>query len=110
GVAPVLALRVQQRGDTVVPVFRVLNPKGEDKGHTAGPAVATQEWANAAPELLDRTARAAAPKISSLLTSIQTTAMHADPNSLYNRIAKVQVAAVTGAPGDGNTALTTQLK
>jgi len=105
-----LVASAEQRGDTVVPVFRVLNPKGEDKGHTEGPPVPTQDWANAAPALLDRTARAAAPKISSLLTSIQTTAMHADPNSLYNRIAKVQVATVTGAPGDGNTALTKQLK
>jgi hypothetical protein len=36
--------------------------------------------------------------------------MHADPNSLYNRPAKVQVADVTGAPGDGDLALTKQLK
>jgi hypothetical protein len=36
--------------------------------------------------------------------------MHADPNSLYNRVAKVQVATVTGAPGDGNVSLTKQMK
>ena len=41
-----------------------------------------------------------------MLTGIQ----HADPNSLYNRIAKVQIPAVTGAPGDGNVSLTKQMK
>ncbi len=57
----------------------------------------TQAWAAAAPATLQQSAADAAPKISRLLTSIQRA--HADPNSLYNRIAKVEVAAVTGAPG-----------
>ena len=56
--------------------------------------------------LLGQTARDAAPRISALLTGIQ----HADPNSLYNRVAKVQLLPVTGAPGDGNVSLTRQMK
>jgi hypothetical protein len=101
-----LVASAEQRGPNVVPVFRVLNPKGEDKGDVEGSPVPTQAWAAATMAMLDQTARDAAPKISDLLTSIQ----HADPNSLYNRIAKVQVAAVTGAPGDGNVSLTKQMK
>jgi hypothetical protein len=101
-----LVTTAEQRGSTVVPVFHVLNPKGEDKGHTEGSPVPTQLWAAAAAATLDQTASDAAPKISDLLTSIQ----HADPNSLYNRIAKLQIAPVTGAPGDGNLALTKQMK
>ena len=89
-----------------MPVFRVLNPKGEDKGKTEGSPVPTEAWAAASPATLGQTAADAAPKISSLLTGIQ----HADPNSLYNRIAKVEVAPVTGAPGDGNVSLTRQMR
>ena len=101
-----LVATAEQRGGNVVPLFRVLNPKGEDKGNTEGSPVPTQVWAAAARDTLDQTALEAAPKISSLLTGIQ----HADPNSLYNRIAKVEVATVTGAPGDGNVSLTKQMK
>ena len=101
-----LVTTAEQRGATVVPVFHVFNPKGEDKGHTEGRPVPTQLWAAAASDTLDQTASDAAPKISDLLTSIQ----HADPNSLYNRIAKVQIPEVTGAPGDGDSALTKQMK
>jgi hypothetical protein len=101
-----LVATAEQRGDDVVPIFRVLSPSGEEKGNTEGSPVPTEAWAAAAPATLDQTARDAVPKISNLLTSIQ----HADPNSLYNRIAKVQVAAVTGAPGDGNESLTNQMR
>jgi hypothetical protein len=101
-----LVATAEQRGGNVVPLFRVLNPKGEDKGQTEGAPVPTQVWAAAAADTLDQTARDAAPRISNLLTGIQ----HADPNSLYNRVAKVQVAPVTGAPGDGNISLTKQMK
>jgi hypothetical protein len=76
------------------------------EGNIEGSPVPTEVWAAAAPATLEQTARDAVPKISNLLTSIQ----HADPNSLYNRIAKVQVAAVTGAPGDGKVSLTKQMK
>jgi hypothetical protein len=101
-----LVTTAEQRGANVVPMFRVLNPKGEDKGQTEATPVPTAVWSAATRAMLDQTAREAAPKISNLLTGIQ----HADPNSLYNRIAKVQVAAVTGAPGDGNVSLTKQMK
>ena len=73
----------EQRGGTVVPVFHVLNPKGEDKGHDRGQPGADAAWAAAAPATLDRPRRCRAEDLQ-LLTSIQ----HADPNSLYNRIAR----------------------
>jgi hypothetical protein len=105
-----LVTTAEQRGATVVPVFSVRNPQGEDKGRTEGSPVPTEAWAAASTDVLRDIALAAAPKISTLLTSIQTAQQHADPNSLYNRTAKVQVATVTGAPGDGNTSLTKQMK
>ena len=48
----------------------------------------------------------AVPKVLSLMMSVRATRDRANPNSLLNRIAKVYVPEVTGAPGDGNVALT----
>lgn len=93
-------------GTTVVPVYTVLDPRGRDRGKTEGKPLATADWAAAAPVTLARAATDAAPGIADLLTGIQ----HADPHSLYNRPAKVQVVPVTGAPGDGNLALTQQMR
>lgn len=105
-----LVTTAQQRGQTVVPVFRVVNPLGQDKGSAEGAPVPTQSWADASPATLQRAAADAAPKIARLLDGIQTAVLRADPNSLYNRHAKVEVATVTGAPGDGNVSLTKQMK
>jgi hypothetical protein len=101
-----LIATAETRGNTVVPVFQVLNPQGKDKGKVEGSPVPAQDWANATGATLTHAASDAAPKISGLLTSIQ----HADPTSLYNRIAKVDVPDVTGAPGDGNVSLTKQIR
>ena len=101
-----LVASAEQRSGSVVPLFRVLNPQGEDKGQTEGAPVPAGIWAAATQDTLDQTANDAAPRISNLLTGIH----HADPNSLYNRVAKAQIAPVTGAPGDGNVSLTRQMK
>ncbi|HEX4173750.1 MAG TPA: hypothetical protein VHY82_14880 [Acetobacteraceae bacterium] len=105
-----LVATAEQRGETVVPVFRVLSPKGEDKGTAEGNPVPTGSWAAAAPEMLNQEASEAAPKITALLNGIQAATIRADPNSLYNRVAKVEIPSVTGAPGDGNASLTKQIR
>lgn len=93
-------------GDTVTPIYKVIDPTGKERGESDGAPVPSAAWANAVPTTLSTAATQAAPSIASLLTSIQ----HADPNSLYNRAARVDVPPVTGAPGDGNLALTTQIR
>ncbi|HVC61645.1 MAG TPA: hypothetical protein VND19_14935 [Acetobacteraceae bacterium] len=105
-----LVATAAQRGATVVPVFTVLDPQGKERGRTDGAAVPTAAWAAAAAATLHQSATEAAPKIASLLTSIETAREVADPNSLYNRRAKVMVADVTGAPGDGDESLTHQMR
>ena len=105
-----LVTRAEQRGGSVVPTYSVLNPKGDSKGTAEGPPVPTSAWAEASPATLQQAAKDAAPKIASLLTGINTAIQRADPNSLYNRVAKVQVATVIGAPGDGNVSLTREMK
>lgn len=102
--------KAEQHGGTVVPVFTVRDPQGNDKGNAEGAPVPTQLWAAADPATLQGTAAEAAPKIATLLTGIQTAIVRADPNSLYNRTAKVMIADVTGAPGDGNASLTREMR
>src|SRR4051794_14110546 len=94
-----LLTSAELRGGTVVPQYRVLNPQGEEKGRIEGSPVPSAAWSMAGPAVLNQAASDAAPKISDLLNSIQTTMMRADPNSLYNRVAKVQLMPVAGAPG-----------
>jgi hypothetical protein len=105
-----LVTRAEQRGETVVPVFTVLDPRGNDQGKVEGAPIPTRAWAAAGPATLQTSAAEAAPKIASLLNGIQTAIAHADPNSLYNRRARVMVADVTGAPGDGDVSLTKQMR
>jgi hypothetical protein len=101
-----LEATVGLQGTTVVPVYTILDPTGRNRGKSEGKPLATAEWAAATPVTLARTATDAAPGIADMLTGIQ----HADPNSLYNRPARVQVLDVTGAPGDGNLSLTRQMR
>lgn len=105
-----LIARAEPRGETMVPVFTVRDPTGAEQGTTEGAPVPASDWAAAAPELGHQVAADVAPKVAALLTSIRITRDHADPNNLYNRAAKVMVAEVTGAPGDGNQTLTKQVR
>lgn len=100
----------EQRGDSVVPRYTVRNPKGEDQGSVEGPLVKLPDWYSSSPALLRKVALDSTSKISSLLTSIRIAHDMADPNSLYNRPAKVAVLDVTGAPGDGNIALSRHMR
>ncbi|HEY1412493.1 MAG TPA: hypothetical protein VGF36_10140 [Rhodopila sp.] len=102
--------KAQQQGDTVTPVFSVQDPKGKEEGTAEGEKVPLQQWANADPALMTQIAAEAGPRIGAVLTSIRIAHDKADPNSLYNRQAKVLVADVTGAPGDGDDALTRQMR
>ncbi len=105
-----LITRVEHNGDSVTPLFIVQDPQGQEQGTAQGEKVPLRLWANANPALLRQIAAEAAPRIGAVLTSIRVAHDKADPGSLYNRPAKVQVADVTGAPGDGNTSLTQQMR
>lgn len=105
-----LIIRADQKDNMVRPEFSVVNPDGKEEGKAVGEPVPVAEWAAASPELLHRVAAEAAPRVGAVLTGIRIAHEKADPNSLYNRAAKVMVAEVTGAPGDGNDALTRQMR
>ena len=105
-----LITRAEHKGDVVTPMFSIQNPQGKEEGVAQGEQVPFDAWAHADPALLTQVAEEAGPRIGAVLTSIRVSHDKADPGSLYNRAAKVDVADVTGAPGDGNVTLTQQLR
>ena len=105
-----LITRAEHNGDIVTPLYSVQDPQGHEQGSAQGEKVPLGTWANASPALLRQIAAEAAPRIGAVLTSIRVAHDKADPGSLYNRPAKVQVAEVTGAPGDGDISLTQQMR
>jgi hypothetical protein len=105
-----LAVSAQRRGDLVVPHYTILDPGGREQGAVDGGAVSAAGWTNGVPGTLGPAAEDAAPKILALMLSIRRTRDRANPNSLVNRAAKLFVPIVTGAPGDGDTALTKMIR
>jgi hypothetical protein len=95
-----------ERGGAIVPVFTVEDPKGEDKGKAEGKPVTLAAWAAADPRTFKQVAIDSVPNIADLLTRIEAARQRSDPSSLMNRPAKVDVADVDGARGDGNRQLT----
>jgi hypothetical protein len=105
-----LVTKATDSGTMVQPEFTVIDPTGKVQGSAHGEPVPVADWASASPAILHQVASGAAPRISAMLTSIRIAREKADPNSLYNRTARVEVPDVTGAPGDGNQTLTAQMR
>ncbi len=102
--------RAERDGEYVMPLFSVRDPQGKEEGSAEGEKVPLATWATADKAMLQQVAAEAAPRIGAVLTSIRVAHDKADPNSLYNRPAKVLVSDVTGAPGDGDQSLTQQMR
>ncbi|HEY0206388.1 MAG TPA: hypothetical protein VGC15_19830 [Acetobacteraceae bacterium] len=105
-----LILSAEMRGRDVVPTYTVQNPAGVAQGFSEGAPVPAAEWASGSPAVLKAAAVQAAPGVASLLQKIEAARQLSDPNSLMNRPSRVYFAGVTGAPGDGNTSLATQMQ
>jgi hypothetical protein len=101
-----VGITAERRGDQVVPRYAILDAAGHEQGALDGSALAAPGWIAGAPWALGQAAQDAVPKILALMKSIRATRDRADPNSLVNRVAKLYVPEVTGAPGDGNVSLT----
>ncbi|MDP9095366.1 MAG: hypothetical protein M3N26_02225 [Pseudomonadota bacterium] len=105
-----LQLAATMRGQDVIPSYEVLDANGVSQGTSQGTPLAASAWSTADGPTLQAAAAQAAPGIDSLLTRIQAARLHADPTSLQNRPARVYVAGITGAPGDGDRSLDAQIK
>ncbi len=93
----------------VTPRFTVLDDHGHPRGAVSAAVVPASAWDSGDPATLGLVAKTVAPRIASLLSGIDLAERKADPTSLVNRAANVRVLPVTGAPGDGDTALHDQL-
>ena len=100
-----LRLSATLQGDQVTPRFTLIDPKGGTKGDVFGAPVAASLWAQASLAAFQQSALQVAPQIVGLLRSVDASLKQSDPNSLYNRPARIFFSGVVGAPGDGNTSL-----
>jgi len=105
-----LAITAELAGGAVIPTYTVKDERGRPQGSMTGVPVPAVSWANGDPDLMKQAAAAVAPKIADLLVSIDASRKRNDPQSVYNRPARVAVPDVTGAPGDGNQSLALQMR
>ena len=105
-----LDLSAHMQGASGVPGYEIRDPQGKAQGDMDGTPVPLAAWAGGDPAVLQGVADSAAPKITDLLTRIQAARLRADPNSLFNRPARIYFSGVTGAPGDGDTSLARQMR
>jgi hypothetical protein len=105
-----LLLSAAMQGQDVIPSYEVLDASGTSQGTSQGAPIAASAWSAADAPILKTAAAQAAPGIDALLTRIQAARLHADPTSLQNRPARVYVAGITGAPGDGDRSLGAQIR
>ena len=104
-----LVLSAEVQNGAVVPTYTVMDPAGQPQGASQGPPVPARDWAAGQPATLKAAADAEAPKVIALLNGIEARRQSSDPKSLLNRPPVIYFKGVTGAPGDGNTALARQM-
>ncbi len=89
----------------VIPAYVITGPDGKVYGHQTGAPVPAAGWSNGDDATLQAAASADAPTLTALMTIINAQIQQSNPDSLENRVPKVFMGAVTGAPGDGDTSL-----
>jgi hypothetical protein len=100
-----LRLSASLDGTQVTPHYKLLDWKGGDRGEVVGHAVPAAIWSQGTPDAFKQAANEAAPQLLALLRSVDASLKQSDPNSLYNRPARIYFSGVTGAPGDGRVTL-----
>ena len=92
-------------GSDVTPAYTVLGPNGKNYGQIQGTPVPAAAWADGTASALQEAASADAKPLAKLLAGINARVQQGNPLSLENRSPQIFIGTVTGAPGDGDTAL-----
>lgn len=100
-----LTTSARRSGDNVVPHYVITGSDGKTYGQLDGTPVAAAAWAQGDPATLTAQAEADAKPLSQSLAAINAQVQQSNPQSLENRTPRIFVGAVTGAPGDGDSAL-----
>jgi len=101
-----LTAKVTTSGGFVTPSYAIIGPDGKNYGVQTGTPVDAASWAAGDPGVLSQEATTDATAISNKLAAINASVQQSNPNSLENRPPRLFLGAVTGAPGDGDNALT----
>jgi hypothetical protein len=101
-----LEITAQAHGASVLPRYVVLTPQGLVAGSMSGAPVPESAWAAGRPAMLESAAAEATPALASMLSDINVTLQKANPKGIYHRAVRLGFLPVTGAPGDGDAALT----
>lgn len=104
-----LLIGATRLGDEIIPAYHILGPNNEVYGKLNGAPVPAQDWIQGDASLLAQTATRDSAPLSKLLTQINARVQLSSPESLVNRTPRVFVEGVSGAPGDGDTSLPTDL-
>jgi hypothetical protein len=100
-----LVTTAKLEGNNVIPAYVVIGPNDKIYGRLQGAPVSAAAWANGAATTLQSGAAVDAKPLSKLLANINAQVQQSNPLSLENRPPRVFIGTVTGAPGDGDTAL-----
>lgn len=106
----VLQIDATLAGANVQPHVTLLDAKNRVQGDFLPPPVPASAWAAGDAATLIAEAQAAVPQVIDLLRTVDAAAKQNDPNSLFNRPARIFLAGVAGAPGDGNASLLRQMQ
>lgn len=97
-------------GTSVQPRFMIRNADGREQGAVETTPVPARNWTEATPELISTVAAQAIPRVTQLLLSVQAARASASPAAIMAGPTRLRVIPITGAPGDGNTALNSRLR
>ena len=93
-------------GNDVVPHYTIAGPDGKTYGNVNGAPAAAAAWANGDTATLQNQAEADAGALADRLAAANAQVQQGNPESLENRPPRLFMGSVTGAPGDGDQALT----
>lgn len=96
-------------GANVQPRFVIRDADGQDQGAVDTTPIPARNWAEAAPETLQAVASQAVPRVTQMLLSVQAARASASTDAISSGPTRLRILPATGAPGDGNTALTARL-
>jgi len=100
-----VSISASLNGNVVDPSYVITGPDGKVYGRQPGAPVPAAGWSNGDSATLNAAATADAPALMKLMTTINAQIQQSNPDSLENRVPRVFVGSVTGAPGDGDTSL-----
>jgi len=97
-------------GASVQPRFIIRNADGQDQGAVETSPLPARSWAEATPDTISAVTSQAVPRVTQLLLSVQAARAAASPNAISAGPPRLRFIPITGAPGDGNQALTARMR